>query len=149
MNNRKCLICQTEYEYCPSCAEHRKLPAWRSIFDSDKCLNIYNVIVEFRENRMSAKVASKKLKALGVSDNYDNYSESTIKILNRIFAEENSVKEETKETKIEEIIETVAETSVEETPVVEQQDVINVIEKTVKADEISAMKYIPKQRRKK
>lgn len=157
MNNRKCIICQKEYKYCPSCAEHKNLPAWRILFHSEQCLNIYKIIVEFREGRMQAVEAAKELKALGMS-NYDNYSEDIKTIINKIF-EENNAKDEKQNRKIvkktqeevQELIETLVEkeTIIEEKAEVEEITKEEIKEETVEADEALTMKYIPKQRRKK
>ena len=43
---RKCLMCETEYEYCPYCWEYERQPKWRTLFDRAECQDVYYIISE-------------------------------------------------------------------------------------------------------
>ena len=44
---RKCLMCETEYEYCPYCWEYERQPRWRTLFDRAECQDVYYIISDW------------------------------------------------------------------------------------------------------
>lgn len=43
--NRKCLLCQTAYSYCPTCSSDRNLPKYMTTFDTENCKKIFDTLV--------------------------------------------------------------------------------------------------------
>lgn len=92
---RKCVVCGTEYEYCPRCGKDANKPKWMFAFCSEKCKVGLDVLTRFGANELTVEEAYEALK------DYDygvlsQYSESTKKLLEQLEEFEKS-KEEPKE----------------------------------------------------
>lgn len=61
MANRKCIVCGTEYSYCPSCRADMKKPTWMVRFDKEDCKEIFETGCAFEEGKIDAAQASSKL----------------------------------------------------------------------------------------
>lgn len=59
ISKRKCLVCGKIYEYCKGC--NYETPSWKSIFDSQNCHDIFEVVA-------STKSDSEKNAALSCLD---------------------------------------------------------------------------------
>lgn len=68
-NNRKCVICGTEYKYCSSCnGEDKDKPAWMSVFDTENCRKIYYICSNYEIGHYGSKEEAKeKLEKLDLS----------------------------------------------------------------------------------
>ena len=87
---RKCLMCETEYEYCPYCWEYERQPKWRTLFDRSECQDVYYIISDWLGKRLTQKEAREKLLAMNlknipfnssVQGNIDTYVDA-VKTLN-------------------------------------------------------------------
>lgn len=67
-NKRKCLMCETEYEYCPHCWEYERQPKWRTLFDRAECQDVYYVISDWLGKRLTQKEAREKLLVMNIKD---------------------------------------------------------------------------------
>ena len=75
-DNRKCIICQTSYHYCPTCGEDAGKPTWYHIFDSENCHDIYEVCTQYRDKVISAETAYDLISQLNL-DKIEDFAEST------------------------------------------------------------------------
>lgn len=102
-NNRKCIICQTSYHYCPNCGEDAGKPTWHFIFDVQNCHDIYEVCTQYRDNEISAEAAYELISKLDLSK-MELFAESTrlqieeIKKLHEEMKPQAVIKEEIVET---------------------------------------------------
>ena len=60
-NNRKCLVCGKEYRYCPSCKEDMGKPTWKALYDNENCRTIFDILVAFNSDHITATDAKGKL----------------------------------------------------------------------------------------
>lgn len=65
---RKCLMCETEYEYCPYCWEYERQPKWRTLFDRAECQDVYYIISDWLGKRLTQKEAREKFLAMNIKD---------------------------------------------------------------------------------
>ena len=86
-NNRKCLLCGTEYEYCPTCG-HKIYDLWKVNFCSRNCKDVYQTVVDFNCESKTAEETKEILKTLDLSKK-DQYKVSIKESLNKIYKEEN------------------------------------------------------------
>ena len=50
MANRECLCCHNEYDFCPNCGAGRLDPAWKSVFCSEPCKELWQTLSRFSMN---------------------------------------------------------------------------------------------------
>lgn len=74
---RKCLVCGKEYEFCRD--NDPDQPAWKNLFCSDNCHDIYNILSN-EKDQMTAKI---KLGRLDLS-NLNNFNDEARKKINDI-----------------------------------------------------------------
>lgn len=60
--SRICLLCQTQYEYCPYCAEDAHKPKWMFLFHDENCHMIFDTLQRNYQKFDSDEVTIKKLK---------------------------------------------------------------------------------------
>mgnify|MGYP004660146039 FL=1 len=65
---RKCLMCETVYEYCPYCWEYERQPRWRTLFDRSECQNVYHIISDWLGKRITQKEAREKLLMMDIDN---------------------------------------------------------------------------------
>ena len=65
---RKCLMCETVYEYCPYCWEYERQPRWRTLFDRAECQDVYYIISDWLGKRLTQKEAREKLLAMNIKN---------------------------------------------------------------------------------
>lgn len=94
-NNRKCIICNCEYHYCPTCSEDSEKPTWYFIFHNKNCHDIYDVCTQYRDKEIDAEKANEILSSLDLSD-IENFEETT-----RLQIEEIMKTKVTKNSKLE------------------------------------------------
>lgn len=107
-NNRKCIICNSEYSYCPTCSHDREKPNWMTLFDNDNCHEIYNICVNYRDGNITQDKAKDKLSRCDL-DKLEDFEKGTKNMIKEIMnikdiKEKEKEKEEIKieeETKIE------------------------------------------------
>lgn len=75
-NNRTCIICKTQYHYCPNCGADAGKPTWYFIFDGQNCHDIYEVCTQYRDKEIDAETAYNLISKLDLSK-MENFAEST------------------------------------------------------------------------
>ena len=80
-DTRQCVICQTEYDYCPGCPRYSHLPSWMFMFHNENCKNIWGVINGYRAGTIDAKKAKQELSKLDLSkrDTFKPFYQDMIK----------------------------------------------------------------------
>ncbi len=64
--SRKCIICGSDYIYCPRCGKGNKDETWRYLYDTELCNEIFNVLSSFAHNHIKKEEAREKLEALDI-----------------------------------------------------------------------------------
>lgn len=78
-NNRKCLLCGSEYSYCPNCAKDRKRPSWLMSFDKEECKTVFETLSAYNMKLISVSNAKKTIKGIDVNSlNLDTRNKETI-----------------------------------------------------------------------
>ena len=85
--NRKCLCCNVDYHYCPTCSQDRMKPSWMSEFHDENCKNIFDICTRFNMELMSKENAQKALSACDLS-NKANFKDYVQRDITNIFADE-------------------------------------------------------------
>lgn len=67
MAKRTCLLCQTQYKYCPYCAEDANKPKWKFLFHDKNCANIFDALQRHEQNLYTDEEAIEKLKNCDLS----------------------------------------------------------------------------------
>lgn len=86
---RKCVICSSVYEFCPTCASYDKEPRWKLLFHDENCKKIYEVANAYGSEQMSAEEAKAKLEKLDLS-NKKNFATGVRDTIDRIFRNANN-----------------------------------------------------------
>ena len=63
--NKVCHVCGKEYHYCPTCPRDAMKPSWYTLFCSDQCKDIDDVLSKHTYKRITDVKAAKELLALG------------------------------------------------------------------------------------
>lgn len=92
-NIHTCILCGKEYKYCPSCDYN--LPAWKSIYDKEDCMTIFEVTRDYEHNLLTKEQAKEKIKDCDVSDK-DNFFGNKKTLVEEILAEPVPEKQEQK-----------------------------------------------------
>lgn len=66
-NNKKCITCGKEYRYCPTCKGNDYSEAWRNIYCSRNCQEIFNVATGYANNKLSGTDAKCRLEKCDLS----------------------------------------------------------------------------------
>ena len=62
-----CTVCGKEYEFCSGCREYALQPSWKNIYDNENCRNIFNILVDFKQKKISVAEAKEKINACDLS----------------------------------------------------------------------------------
>ena len=87
-NNRICIACGKEYEYCGFCPKSLNLPVWKNIFDTENCKNIFEIASDYAQNMITKERAKERLLCCDLS-NIDSFKEKVRDYSYEIMAEEN------------------------------------------------------------
>ena len=98
--SRKCYLCGTNYNYCPTCSTDLTKPTWMSEFHSEDCMKIFDTCTRFNMEMMSKSEAQEVLNSCDLSNrsNFKSYVQHDLEV---IFAEDPIVVDV--EDKIEEV----------------------------------------------
>lgn len=66
-NNKKCITCGKEYRYCPTCKGRDYSEAWRNIYCSKNCQEIFNVVTGYVNNKLSVEQAQERISKCDLS----------------------------------------------------------------------------------
>lgn len=86
--NRKCLLCGTEYSYCPTCPSDKHLPRFMTTFDSENCKDIFHTLVSNTIGDISDAEAKKILSELDLSRK-ESYAKETQDQIDNLLKVEN------------------------------------------------------------
>lgn len=64
---RKCILCEKEYNYCPTCTKDRNKPLWYKLYDSENCKNIFNALNDYNFNLINKEEVKALLKNCDLS----------------------------------------------------------------------------------
>lgn len=64
---RVCVMCGSEYSYCPNCSKDSDKPEWMVAFCGDVCHDVYKVLNSLGFNEITEIEAEKELKAIDLS----------------------------------------------------------------------------------
>lgn len=90
-NNRTCIICGKEYQYCPTCGSDVGKPSWYFIFDGENCHEIYETCVAYRDKVITTAEAYEKISKLDLSG-LEDFAPSTKAQIEEILKYKASVK---------------------------------------------------------
>lgn len=65
--NRKCVLCGTDYEYCPTCERFAGYPRWMFLFHDENCKKIYEVLNNYGAGAIDKNEAKSELSKLDLS----------------------------------------------------------------------------------
>ncbi len=83
--NRTCVICGTQYEYCGHCPNKNLIEPWRNLYCSEKCQKAFNILSDYKHNRIDAKEAKIKMDSWGLTP--DKVKELHRNLISRMFDE--------------------------------------------------------------
>ena len=107
-NNRKCICCSTEYQYCNTCSEDKSKPAWYAIYCSENCKKLFQAVSGYLANAVSIEETRARFDDCDLS--YKNkLKDKFIEVINEVCKNKNEkhedVKLEIKEDVVEEVVE--------------------------------------------
>jgi len=92
---RSCIICGKEYRYCPNCGADNKDETWRYLYDSEECMNVFNILSNYKNNHIDKEDARDQFEALKVSKD-KKFTAEIQKQLDEIVKVKKAPKEEAK-----------------------------------------------------
>lgn len=116
---RRCVVCGSEYKFCPRCNEDADKPLWYFTFCAEQCKNIYNITSGYEDGKITANVAKTKLDKLDLSklDKFGTSYKASIEKITSTAVKEVIVDEAVEtiiETKDGENVENIEETAITE-----------------------------------
>ena len=112
-NNRICLTCGKAYEYCGSCNSSLKYPVWMSIFDTENCKNIFEVVSDYKQKTITKKRAIERLEKCDLT-NRNDLKANMKEIINELFPIEVTNIEKNNETPVKQTRKRKTEVSIDE-----------------------------------
>lgn len=82
-NERICIVCGTQYEYCPKCAKYAHLPKWMWMVDTETCKDLNDVIVGYSIGNKTIDDVKQIVAKHNITD-YSKYSKGVQNVLNKI-----------------------------------------------------------------
>lgn len=92
-NNRTCVCCSTKYTYCNTCEAHQSEPAWKSMWCSENCKNIFMAVTDFLAKEISKSEAKHILEKCDLS-NKDEFDKTIVDAIDLICATKSAHKAE-------------------------------------------------------
>ena len=94
---RKCICCNTTYDFCPTCWDDRLKPAWMVEFCCEDCKDIWETATKFNMQLITKEEAKEKIESLNLKP-HTEYVECVQRDLKNILEEP---KQEQKQPKVE------------------------------------------------
>lgn len=69
-NNRVCLCCGNAYEYCGTCRKNVNLPAWKNLFDTENCKDVFQIVSDYEQKAIDKERARKMISACDVTKTF-------------------------------------------------------------------------------
>lgn len=103
---RKCIVCGSEYEYCPSCNKYSNMPRWKFNFDVENCKDIFMIASAYNSKTITAEDARLKFEKCDLSKK-ESFSESIVRVMEEVFSnkEENKNVDSKREVSTDTVIE--------------------------------------------
>lgn len=64
---RVCVMCGSEYTYCPNCSKDAGKPIWMVAFCDDTCHEVYRILNDLGFKKITENEATKQLKEIDLS----------------------------------------------------------------------------------
>ncbi len=80
---RKCLICGTEYDYCPNCKKYSHLPRWMFSYHDENCKNIGTALNDYKAKNKTPIEVKRVLESTDLS-NIDSFKPVFKDMINEI-----------------------------------------------------------------
>lgn len=77
---RECCVCGSSYTFCPNCDRD---PSWKTIYDTEVCREIGNVVSAYNMKIMNKQKAKDALAGLNIK-NPSSYKENIAQVLTEI-----------------------------------------------------------------
>lgn len=90
--NRTCYCCGRKYYYCPSCSGEKKDSRIYTMWDSELCMEIFNLLTNESFKKITTLECKKKLIELGVDEN-TVLKDSVRKHVDRVMSYKEVIKE--------------------------------------------------------
>ena len=101
--NRKCLCCNVDYHYCPTCSQDRMKPSWMAEFHSENCKNIWDIATRFNMQLLTKEEAMAAMEKCDLS-NKDNFKDCVKRDLENIFEKDEKPASKAKKAKSHEVV---------------------------------------------
>ena len=135
-NNKTCIVCGKSYKYCSGCAEYTHLEPWHSIYCSDNCKEIFNIVSMY--NKVPKEETRSRLNKCDLS-NKNTFHKNILKTINELYSLTEEIKAvDTIKTNIEtiedvmekaELVEDIQKKTIETNDIdVTKEEIENVIE---------------------
>lgn len=85
-SNRICVVDKKKYSYCPTCYNDSNKPKWMTTFCCEKCMTIFNTLVNETVGKITTDDAKNILSTLDLSD-IDTYDVDIKNHINRVYEE--------------------------------------------------------------
>lgn len=92
-DNKTCIVCKKKYTYCNTCSKFKHLPIYMTIFCSENCKTIYEVMNNYESGIIDTDTAKKQLDELDTS-RHMYYTKSFANTYNKIYGIMNETDED-------------------------------------------------------
>jgi len=95
---RKCIICSSQYSYCPSCGIGNPSETWRNLYCGESCREIFDLVSKYKNGAITVMEAQMKLKSPNINlSNKDSFGEEYKEVINEIISYKKESKKEVSE----------------------------------------------------
>ena len=77
--NKVCYFCGKKYYYCPTCRDDIKKPSWYTMWCSEQCKNLDNIVAAHRSDKITTEEAKKRIEKLNINVNDIEFARETLK----------------------------------------------------------------------
>ena len=91
--DRKCICCQSKYQYCPTCSTDKNKPTWMTEFCVEACKELWTTATKYNMQMLTKSEAKEIIEGLELKERSE-YVECVQKDLENILGEEPAVIEE-------------------------------------------------------
>jgi hypothetical protein len=82
---RKCIVCGSDYTYCPRCGNGNAEETWRYLYDTELCNSVFDILSSYSFKHISKDEAREKLEGLDIPKGM-KFNAETKKQINAIMA---------------------------------------------------------------
>ena len=88
--DRKCICCQSKYQYCPTCSTDKTKPTWMTEFCVETCKELWTTATKYNMQMLTKSEAKEIIEGLKLKERSE-YVECVQKDLENILGEEPAV----------------------------------------------------------